>query len=503
MNVFPKYISKMALAAVALWAVGCNDIELDGFQSPVVDDSSITGSTSDLSVSTLTFSWEAVSGVTQYGYVLYNDEGVSQRSGLTSETSVTFTKLTSNTTYVLEVEAYGTNGETTKRFTITAKTDAVVTLDTPDVSLMTTSQENGKIVIQWVAVANADSYNYYLYSDEGDVLQNGTTTETTVSFSLDAGTYQLGLTAESEDEAFTTSGVALFTFDRTRELQSSKSVTYTRGDTGDKWALTMSIYDDGAYVVENIFGAEGYNLEFAIAEDNSISILNAAENVRGYDVVYYGTGENDYVAYYCTTGNAFSWYEESKADGKVVTLYAIYDLNSTDHCDDTIAWDVPRKAITEDDVIGTYRVTYFYLSDYALLSGSSSWTTLENTGYLVTIESTGEPDELEISGLLTGNMSDNTTYFPVSDYAKYDTLIATLSGGKLIFEDQDYLKYASLECYEWIDYDAQEYEHSYEMTATVSTTDGGIELDEEYFFCISYYSSIYDYYGTFTLEKVN
>lgn len=326
----------LLLIGVAAMMAACNDDDIYVFDSPVVDDPSLSGGIDANTVSALTFSWQAVEGVNQYGYELTDPDGKVQREGVTSETTIIFTKLSSSTTYTLTVEAYGANGVNTRRFSMTGTTGDIISLSAP--TGFTQSQEKGKITITWNEVANADHYFYTVTDAAGESIAEDTTDDNTISLSgLAIGDYTLTVYATSDDETYSQSGTASYLFSRNREVTSTKEGTYESYLYGS-WPCTMDICDDGSYVIHNFMQVEGYDLEFSIGDDNAVQYLNYYEVYGQYRYVATGLEEAYYIAYY--EGVDYSYYYHSEEEGSYVMLCAYYpgdDAGGYDY----FRWDVP------------------------------------------------------------------------------------------------------------------------------------------------------------------
>ena len=105
MNRTMQYFKQLAFIAgcclVGLFTA-CDDDELvtTPLDAPAISVGAAT-------VSTLTFSWDKVANVSQYAYELKDPQGEFVKGDVTTANSASFTGLQPNTTYTLDVWAYG------------------------------------------------------------------------------------------------------------------------------------------------------------------------------------------------------------------------------------------------------------------------------------------------------------------------------------------------------------------------------------------------------------
>lgn len=340
-----RNLSKYLLVGVAAMMVACDDNDIDIFSSPVVDDASLSGATEATTVSALTFAWQPVDGVNQYGYSLADPEGKVQREGVVNEPTVTFTKLNASTTYTLTVEAFGANGVNTRRFTMSGTTGDIISLNAP--VNFEIEQLSGKVTIKWSAIEHADHYGYTVVNAEAETVDEGTVDEPSLTISgLAVGDYTFTVYAYSDDEAYSQSGTATYLFARTREVKQSKEGTYESYWLGS-WPCTLDICDDGSYVIRNFMQVEGYDLELAIGDDNAVQFVNAYSSTGLYRYVETGLIDDYYIAFYESPD--YSYYYSDDEVGKYIMMCAYYATDAGDGGYDYFRWDVP----TSDAIIGT------------------------------------------------------------------------------------------------------------------------------------------------------
>ncbi len=293
--------------------------------------SATSGELYNSTVSSLTFTWDKVANAVQYGYELKTENGTAVAADVTSGTSATFTGLKDNTTYLLDVwaySAYGSQYEKSPVTTLTARTPAIVPLDTP---VLTVSTE-GAATISWEAIKNASSYSYSCTSENGTKI-SGTTEETYVTLNgLKTGDYTATVTALSEEEAYSDSEPATATFSYVQVREESWRVNGTVNDGADNtWTATLVAWSDGSYTLKDWYNVEGYDLEFTVNSDGTITVTNndkassgvwvaSGDNVDdGWVQLYTAAYGSDYYSYfngtkvsgnfYCYSYRTEGWYE--------------------------------------------------------------------------------------------------------------------------------------------------------------------------------------------------
>lgn len=328
----------------------CDD-DSDSTEKTPLDSPSV--STEETHVSSLSFTWAAVDGATQYAYELVDESSNIITGGVTSSTSVIVTGLAANTSYTLNVWAYAdvaADKTTSPTTSITAKTDAIVALDQPDPAATTAK---GVVTISWPAVAYAASYKYsYTVGDE--VIEDETSTNSVTLSNLAIGEYTITIYAVSGDEAHSDSEPISLTFMRAKAELWRKSGTYAAAATGSTFSAEIVSYDDGSYSIEAPYGEEGYAISFTTTEGSTeITPLDAYYESGGY--YYYSVSEDGkYVAIY--TGSGFSEFSGDTKSGEVKFYAYLYDSsdNSIGAGYDYFKWGGSSKPITIDQLVGTY-----------------------------------------------------------------------------------------------------------------------------------------------------
>ncbi len=413
-------------------------------------------------VSSLTFTWDKVVNTVQYTYELLSSDGSSVDGGVTAGVKAEFTGLKDNTTYTFRLmahpeissEAYGSSQESL----LAAKTAAIVPLDTPS---LTVDQTAG-VVVSWSAVANAAYYIYTCTSDNGTEI-SGTTADTSVTLSgLKTGDYVVSVKAVSEDEAYSDSKISYASFSY---VETKNEIWRVKGSVDDgagkTWEATLVAWSNGSYTIRGWYGTEGYDLEFNVNSDATITVTNKTTS-DGYDYVLADADRwicidtNYYEGY-----GSYSSFSGTKTQGEV--WFWSYETNG--YYD--FVWNSGSgKALTIDDIVGTYAQN----STGSQIFDGYNWVDFTSTND-VTIT---KVDDTTVT--VTGIM-----YEDFSLTAKFDAEAATLT-----FEPQTWLTW-----YVFCVYDAP----TEAVTAKIS--DGVITLSG----WTAYYAD-YDYSYVYSAETV-
>ncbi len=274
-------------------------------------------------VSSLTFAWDKVADAVQYGYQLIGPDGSSVDGGTTSGTSAVIEGLRDNVTYTFQLSAFaeatGSSLGTSAIAELQCATGAIQPLGKPVLSIET---GDGTATISWEAVENADSYGYSYIAEE-DTAVTGETSNTSLTLNLASGSYTLTLWAQSEDEAYSDSEKATAQFDVVRnDRDESWSVKGTVDDgAGNTWKATMVAWSDGSYTIRDWYNVEGYDLEFYVNDDGSISVANYYEDY--YPNIWVESGDdtdNGWVQLYTTTygSDYYSYFLGNQKGGNVM-----------------------------------------------------------------------------------------------------------------------------------------------------------------------------------------
>ena len=392
-------------------------------------------------VSSLIFAWDKVANTTQYTYELLSADGTSVDGGVTPGLKAEFTGLKDNTTYTFRLmahpevlsESYGSSQEAI----IAAQTEAITPLETPSLIV---DLESG-VTVSWFAVDNAAYYIYTCKSDNGTDI-SGTTTDTSVTLSgLKTGDYMVSVTAYSENEAYSTSETAYSSFSYVETKDEIWRVNGSVDDgAGKTWTATLVAWSNGSYTIKGWYGTEGYDLEFYVNSDATITVTNKTTS-DGYDYVAANADE-----WICIDTNYYEGYGAySSFSGTKLTGEIWFWSYATNGWYDFVWSSGSGKALNIDDVIGTYTQN----STGQQIFDGYNWTAFTSTND-VTIT---KVDDTTVT--VTGIM-----YADYSLTAKFDAAAATLT-----FEPQTWLDW-----YVFCAYDAPT------TSVTANISDGVITL---------------------------
>jgi hypothetical protein len=282
-----------ALLATGGVLTSCSDDDDDLTQL-----SSPTGSeATDATATSLTFNWNKMSNVIQYGYTLKDADGNTLATGVTSAHTMAFTGLQPRSTYTLEVTAFaavGSDYSNSEPLVLTGATLSYIQLEAPVVS----AEAAARSVISWEAVDHADTYAYS-YVKDGKTI-TGETTDTSVAIDflpLDQPT-TISITAESlGDDLYTPSVAGTVDVTRTREVKSYVTGEFLDNTTyeGTGVLRKLTYYTDGSYVVSAWYGTEGYDLEFIVPDPISGTPIVNATYDSGYYCVPASAGSNIWI----------------------------------------------------------------------------------------------------------------------------------------------------------------------------------------------------------------
>ncbi len=351
-------------------------------------------------VSSLTFYWDKVANATQYAYELLDPEGEKVSGGVTESTVAVLTGLKDNTSYKFTVWAYGPfEGDYSKSpvAEISGTTPAIIQLATP---VPVINLENG-VVASWEAIANAAYYSYTCTSANGTDI-SGTVEGTSVALSnLATGAYSFSVKAVSGEEAFSDSESATVSFEI--EKKESWRVVGTFDDgTGNKWPVTMIVWNNGTYTLKDWYNVEGYDLEFSVNDDTTINILNCYEPYLPNIWVEAGFEEdNGWIKLYTASG--YSSFAGSKSEGGSVWFYSYKTEGYAE-----FSWTGDGGSLI-DDLVGTYSQN----STGSQIFDGSNWVDFTSTNDVV-IEKIDD-NTVSVTGLM---YEDNTLKATVDAEAK-------------------------------------------------------------------------------------
>lgn len=355
-------------------------------------------------VSSLTFYWDKVANATQYAYELLNPEGDKVTGGVTEGTVAVLTGLKDNTDYKFTVWAYGPfEGDYSKSpvAEISGRTPAIVQLATPKLTVLV----NGGAVATWDEVPNATHYVLTISINGGKESSWDITGTEIMIGNLSTGTYTVTLKAVSDDEAFSDSELATATFVIEKKEAWRVDGTFDDG-AGNNWPVTMIAWDNGTYTLKDWYNVEGYDLEFSVNDDTSISILNYYEPYLPNIWVEAGIEEdNGWIQLYTATSGSdyYSQFNGDKSKGGSVWFYSYKTEGYPE-----FTWTGDGGSLI-DDLVGTYSQN----STGSQIFDGSNWVDFTSTNDVV-IEKIDD-NTVSVTGLL---YEDNTLKASVDVEAK-------------------------------------------------------------------------------------
>ena len=348
-------------------------------------------------VSSLTFYWDKVANATQYAYELLNPEGDKVTGGVTEGTVAVLTGLKDNTDYKFTVWAYGPfEGDYSKSpvAEISWTTPAIVQLATPKLTVLV----NGGAVATWDEVPNATHYVLTISINGGKESSWDITGTEMMIGNLSTGTYTVTLKAVSDDEAFSDSELATATFEIEKKEAWRVDGTFDDG-AGNKWPVTMIVWNNGTYTLKDWYNVEGYDLEFSVNDDTSINILNYYEPYLPNIWVEAGFEEdNGWIQLY--TADGYSSFAGSKSEGGSVWFYSY----KTDGYPE-FTWTGDGGSLI-DDLVGTYSQS----STGSQIFDGANWVDFNSTNDVV-IEKI-DNNTVSVTGLMYEDSSLKATFDP-------------------------------------------------------------------------------------------
>ena len=328
-------------------------------------------------VSSLTFTWNKVENAAKYIYELVLPDGSKVDSGASADTRIEFTGLTDNTTYTFRIAATPADGsddylESTVT-SVTGRTVAIVPLKTPTLNVEIGDES---VTVSWDAIENADSY-VYSFADSGAA---GVTDKTSVTFELEPGTYTFSVYASSKSEAYSYSEKASVEIEVKHVAEWKAKGTFEDGG-GKIWAAELVAWNDGSYTIKDWYNIKGYNFDFVVNSDGTISATNGSTDSNGNPCVEAGDGAvSIYTSIY--DGYAYSGMEGNKDAGQI--WFSSYRTNG----DCIFTW--PVNPTSMDKVVGTYAQNstyyFYYDSEWGYYSSTNDVTITKVDDKTVTID---------------------------------------------------------------------------------------------------------------------
>lgn len=267
---------------IMLWGTAaCSD---DNNPTPL-DQSAIEAG--NATFCSLSFEWGKVKDAVQYSYQLTETAtGNIISTEVTKLNKVSFNNLKASTDYTLTVLAYaaiGSDHTTSEPIVLTARTADILPIATPKPVL---SREVNTAYLEWEYVESAQSYLWQLRGANNDLLNEGETTASYVSFdNMQSGTYTFTVIAQTDVPGLKESEPGKLTFDFVRErieMWRIKGI-YSSALTDSEWQAELVAYDDNSYTIESWYGVEDYDFTFAMNEQEGSSVFTVSDSDYAYD----------------------------------------------------------------------------------------------------------------------------------------------------------------------------------------------------------------------------
>ncbi len=371
-------------------------------------------------VSSLTFSWKAVTNAVEYTYELCDAADDKVESGSTKALVITFTGLTENTTYTFKLTANCDESdgdhEMSKTATVSGTTAKIQPLKAP---VPVAKFEKGVVTVTWEAIENADSYSYFYGIVDSENMITGTTNETSLSIEdLELGSYGFAIQATSADEAYSDSeyGKCEFTVEAV-EMWSKEGFFFD--GAGKYWRANLVAMSDGSYSLKNWYNIEGYDLNFTVnEEDGAMQITNYTE---GSDESYFyvNAGLENPVCLYPVGG-----YSNFGGDASGGEFY-VYSFYTNAYA--YFQWPAPEgAAVTADEIAGTYAQNsnyWYYGSSWEAYSSDNDVTIKKVDDTTITISNLIWSD----GGDITATLDPSTGIITVAPQDYYGWVFAGFS----------------------------------------------------------------------------
>ncbi|MCM1503668.1 MAG: fibronectin type III domain-containing protein [Muribaculum sp.] len=329
---------------------------------------------------TATISWNAIAYADSYGYS-YSLGGEEDVADSTPDTYLEITNLVAGKEYTVSVCAESNNEVYTKSevakvtFTMTHseiwRTEGTYTnahLGTSYPVTMVAYDDESYALLAWYEVENFDfpfsvgsdgeitPYGDFQRNDKGEYeIPTGNESLPTVYLANEpASTFQ-GNSRSGRVTIRTCNyetGADTFVWEPLRQEVWRATGTYYSHVNDQEYAETLVAYDDNTYVLQPWYGVEGYDLEFKAESDGTIDIMSY---YGIYDAGYWvNTGlDNDYYGLYVWPWNELSYISGNRMGGELI-LYT--SAAGEPWGEDQFIWGEPGKALTIDDLVGTYTV---------------------------------------------------------------------------------------------------------------------------------------------------
>ncbi len=255
-----------------------------------------------------------------------------------------------------------------------------VKLATPQPALLSSTETS--LAFSWDKVANAVQYSYTLTASDGTAASGGTTADNSIEFTglASSTAYTLTLTAypEVDSEDYLTSDAATLTVNTADipPVTELWSVVGTVDDgAGYTWDVTLVAYNDGNYTIKKWYNTEGYDLNFSVNSDATISVLN--QTVED-DYYYVAAGADKTICIDTRNYEDYGSYSNFSGDEKSGDIW-FYNYETSGYYE--LTWPAtPTEggSVTIDELVGTYTQAndyqFFYSGDWSDYSSTNDIT---------------------------------------------------------------------------------------------------------------------------------
>lgn len=317
-----------------------------------------SGGNSGITHNSLTFEWDKIKDATQYGYELYDANNELVLRDVTSNTKIVVTSLKPATEYTLRVWGFAAmnSGYTSSEpWVLKATTLSLKKLGTP---VLSGKLDGVTYTVSWKSVSKADGYDYTLVNSKGDIVDSGSVSSRSVSFShLEAGDYTVSVKATTTNDEYEPSGdPATLTFTVNIKEEWRVTGTYKSAVFGNSWTATLVSYGGGNYSILGWYGVEGYDLDFLIdnsdPEDTFSLVGNYSYDGSSYCYVV-PTGRSE-----AATLQIYPWYNYSSMTGNQYGgTVQLYIYRNSKYVTDTFTWESSEVGSPADDFVGTWNAS--------------------------------------------------------------------------------------------------------------------------------------------------
>ena len=146
-----------------------------------------------------------------------------------------------------------------------------------------TNATHNSLTFEWAPVSGAVQYGYKVYDALDEIVAGGVTEKTSVSISdlnyLSSYTIQVWAYPTLEDDTATASDKAELTVTTPFYTALNFAGTHTSGVISQTYSATIVETRQqpdrfGTFAIRGFYGVEGYDLEFTVNADNTITVVN-------------------------------------------------------------------------------------------------------------------------------------------------------------------------------------------------------------------------------------